>query len=156
MTDYSIRKAARTDLGAAYSIIEEYYEAAHVVARDSKEQFSTAYFGERSGIWLAHLQGNGTEKIVGCVALHEWNHAERSGEIKRMYVQPAYRGLGIAQALLDTLESFARNAGYKWLYLDSAPGMDAAVRLYQKNDYDPCPRYNDNPQAVIFLCKGLA
>jgi ribosomal protein S18 acetylase RimI-like enzyme len=156
MTDYSIRKAQLPDLDAAYSIIEEYYEAAHVVARDSKEEFCAAYFGERSGIWLAHLQDNGKEKIVGCIALREWNPAEHSGEIKRMYVQPAYRGLGIAQALLTVLESFAIATGFKWLYLDSAHGMDAAVRLYQKNDYDPCPRYNGNPQAVIFLCKGLA
>jgi ribosomal protein S18 acetylase RimI-like enzyme len=156
MTDYSIRKAALPELDAAYSIIEEYYEAARVVARDSKQEFRTAYFGERSAIWLAHLQNNGKDKIVGCIALREWNRAEHSGEIKRMYVQPAYRCLGIAQALLNALESFATAAGYKWLYLDSAPGMDAAVRLYQKNDYDPCPRYNDNPQAVIFLCKGLA
>jgi GNAT superfamily N-acetyltransferase len=155
MANYSIRKAALAEIETAYSIIEEYYEAAHVVARDSKKEFGAAYFGERSGIWLAHLPDSGKEKIVGCIALREWHHAERSGEIKRMYVQPAYRGLGIAQALLNALESFASAAGYKWLYLDSAPGMDAAVRLYQKNDYDPCPRYNDNPQAVIFLCKGL-
>lgn len=156
MADYSIRKAALPQIDAAYSIIEEYYEAAHVVARDSKEQFRAAYFCERSGIWLAYLPENGKEMIVGCIALREWNPAEHSGEIKRLFVQPAYRGLGIAQALLHSLESFATTNGYKWLYLDSAPGMDAAVRLYQKNDYDPCPRYNDNPQAVIFLCKGLA
>ena len=152
MAGYSIRKATLGELDAAYRIIEEYYEAAGVVARDSKEEFRTAYFGEHAGIWLASAD----RKIVGCIALREWNPSERSGEIKRMYVQPAYRGLGIAQALLNALESFAMSAGYKWLYLDSAPGMDAAVRLYQKNDYDPCPRYNDNPQAVIFLCKGLA
>ncbi|MBS1841635.1 MAG: GNAT family N-acetyltransferase [Acidobacteria bacterium] len=96
------------------------------------------------------------DKVVGCIALRELHPADHSGEIKRMYVQPAYRKLGIAQALLSALESFAARAGYKWLYLDSAAGMDTAIRFYQKNDYDPCPRYNDNPQAIIFLCKGLA
>ncbi len=96
------------------------------------------------------------EKVVGCIALREWNPAEHIGEIKRMYVQAAYRKLGIAQALLNALESFAAEAGHKWLYLDSARGMDAAIRFYQKNDYDPCPRYNDNPQAIVFLCKGIA
>lgn len=152
MANYSIRKASLEDLDAAYKIVAEYYEAAAVVARDTKEEFRAAYFGERSGIWLAAFD----EKMVGCAALREWNPAEHSGEIKRMYVRPDYRKLGIAKALLNALESFAAEAGYKWLYLDSAPGMDAAIRFYQKNDYDPCPRYNDNPQATIFLCKGIS
>jgi GNAT superfamily N-acetyltransferase len=152
MMDYSIRRASPEDFDAAYRIVAEYYEAAEVVARDTKEEFRIAYFGERSGVWLALIE----MKVVGCVALREWNLSERSGEIKRMYVQPVYRKLGIAKALLSALESFAAEVGYKWLYLDSAPGMDAAILFYQKNDYDPCPRYNDNPQATIFLCKGIA
>jgi ribosomal protein S18 acetylase RimI-like enzyme len=152
MAQFQIRKATLTDLDAAFTIITEYYEAAEVMARDTKEEVRAAYFGERGGIWLALVE----EKVVGCVALREWNPAEHSGEIKRMYVQPEYRKLGIAQSLLNALESFAVAVGYEWLYLDSAPGMDAAVRFYQKNDYDPCSRYNDNPQATIFLCKGIA
>ena len=152
MANYSIQKASIKDFDAAYRIVTEYYEAAKVVARDTKNEFRAAYFGERSGIWLALIE----DEVIGCVALREWNTAERIGEIKRMYVQPPYRKLGIAQTLLNALESFAIESGYKWLYLDSAPGMDAAIRFYQKNDYDPCPRYNDNPQAVIFLCKGIA
>jgi GNAT superfamily N-acetyltransferase len=155
MADYSVRKAALAELDAAYRIVTEYYEVAEVVARESKEEFRAAYFGDRSGIWLACVPAS-EEKIVGCIALREWNPDEHSGEIKRMYVQPTFRGFGIAQALLNALESFAIASGYKWLYLDSAAGMDTAIRLYQKNDYDPCPRYNDNPQAVIFLRKGLA
>ena len=152
MADYSIQKASIGDFDAAYRIVTEYYEAGKVVVRDTKNEFRAAYFGERSGIWLALIE----DEVIGCVALREWNTAEHIGEIKRMYVQPPYRKHGIAQTLLNTLESFAIESGYKWLYLDSAPGMDAAIRFYQKNDYDPCPRYNDNPQAVIFLCKGIA
>jgi len=152
MPNFTVKKAVLKDLDEAYRIVTEYYEAAKVVARDTKEEFRSAYFGERSGVWLALKES----EVVGCVALREWNPAECSGEIKRMYVQSAFRKLGIAQALLNALESFASEAGYKWLYLDSAVGMDAAIRFYQKNDYDPCPRYNDNPQAIIFLCKGIA
>jgi GNAT superfamily N-acetyltransferase len=152
MSDLILKKAALEDLDDAYRIVTEYYEAAEVVARDTRDEFRAAYFGERSGFWLALIG----EKVIGCVALRELNPAEHSGEIKRMYVSPAYRKLGIAQSLLNALESFAVAVGYKWLYLDSAPGMDAAIRFYQKNDYDPCPRYNDNPQATIFLCKGIA
>lgn len=146
---YFIRKAGPPELDAAVRIVEEYYDAANVVARDTKDEFQRYYFGERSGVWLALLENN----AVGCIALREFSEIPGSGEIKRMYVQPMHRGHGIAQELLDTLERFAANAGYEWLYLDSAPGMDTAVRFYQRNGFEPCPPYNDNPQASIYLRK---
>ena len=94
--------------------------------------------------------------MTGCIALRELAEMPRSGEIKRLYVQPAYRQHGIAQSLLNALEQFAANAGYDWLYLDSAPGMDTAVRFYQRYSYELCPRYNNNPQANIYLRKRIA
>ncbi len=148
---HSIRRAALPDLDAAFRIVEEYYDAANVVARDTKEEFQHYYFGERSGVWL-HSQEN---NVVGCIALRELPEIQRSGEIKRMYVQPAHRGHGIAKELLGALEQFAANAGYEWLYLDSAPGMDAAVRFYERNGFQPCAPYNHNPQANIYLRKKI-
>ena len=146
---HSIRKAALPDLDAAFRIVEEYYDAANVVARDTKQEFQHYYFGERSGAWLASQENN----VVGCIALRELPEIQRSAEIKRMYVQPAHRGSGIAKQLLDAVERFAAKAGYEWLYLDSAPGMDTAVRFYQRNGFQPCAPYNHNPQANIYLRK---
>jgi len=146
-----IRKAALPDLDAAFRIVEEYYEAANVVARDTKDEFQDYYFGERSGVWLASLENN----VVGCIALRELFEIQRSCEIKRLYVRPAHRGQGIAKELLDAVEQFATKAGYEWLYLDSAPGMDTAIRFYRRNGYEPCERYNDNPQANIYLRKKI-
>ena len=151
MAGHLIRKAGLKELDAAFRIAQEYYDAANVIARDSKDEFKKYYFGERSGVWLASVQG----EIVGCVALRELPEIGRSGEIKRMYVQPAHRGQGLAKELLSALEEFARNVGYEWLYLDSAPGMDTAVRFYQRNSYEVCPRYNNNPQANIYLRKRV-
>jgi GNAT superfamily N-acetyltransferase len=151
IAEYAIRKAGPPELDAAFRIVEEYYDAANVVARDTKDEFQKYYFGERSGVWLASREA----EIVGCIALRELPELARSGEIKRMYVQPAHRKHGIAEALLDALERFAANAGYDWLYLDSAPGMDTAIRFYQRSGYELCPRYNDNPQANIYLRKRV-
>ena len=148
---YFVRKAGLPDLDAAFRVVEEYYDAANVVARDTKDEFQRYYFGERSGVWLASLENN----VVGCIALRELPEIERSGEIKRMYVQPAHRGHGIAKELLDAVERFAAKAGYEWLYLDSAPGMDTAVRFYLRNGFEPCAPYNDNPQANIHLRKKI-
>jgi len=149
--EYSVRRANVEELEAAFRIVEEYYDAARVVARETEKEFQKYYFGERSGVWLASLEN----KVVGCIALRELLEIPRSSEIKRLYVQPPYRQHGIAQALLNAIEQFAANAGYEWLYLDSAPGMETAVRFYQRNGYEPCRRYNNNPQANIYLRKKV-
>ena len=147
-----IRRAALPDLDAAFRIVEEYCDAANVVTRDTKDEFQRYYFAERSGVWLASLEND----AVGCIALRELAEPQRSGEIKRMYVQPAHRRHGIAKKLLDSVEQFAAETGYEWLYLDSAPGMDTAVRFYRRNGFEPCPPYNDNPQANIYLRKKIS
>jgi ribosomal protein S18 acetylase RimI-like enzyme len=72
-----------------------------------------------------------------------------------MYVREAYRGLGIAQRLLEQAESFAKAAGYRRIFLDTTDEMRAAAGLYERNGYRRCPRYNQNPQATIFMSKDL-
>ena len=66
-----------------------------------------------------------------------------------------FRGRGIAQKLLAAAERFAREAGYAWIYLDTPSQMVAAARLYERNRYERCERYNQNPQATIFMRKKL-
>jgi GNAT superfamily N-acetyltransferase len=57
--------------------------------------------------------------------------------------------------MLDALEAFARQRGFAWIYLDSFAALKIAVRLYRKRGYVRCERYNDNPQATIFLRKKI-
>ena len=72
-----------------------------------------------------------------------------------MYVQPANRGRGIAAALYGSLETNAENFGYQHLYLDTTDEMLAARSFYEALGYESCPRYNDNPQATLFMRKEL-
>jgi GNAT superfamily N-acetyltransferase len=147
MGDIKISRAGLNDLEAAWAIVSEYYDAVSVVAREDRPAFSSAYFSEGSGFWLAR---NGGE-VVGCIALRPLDVFPAAGEVKRLYVQPASRGLGIAGLLLDALHEYARTAGYEWLYLDSKDDLAAAIRFYEKRGYRHCARYNDNPQATIFM-----
>ena len=145
-----IRRACPAELDAAYGIVAEYYQAVRVVAREGKERFAQDYFAVAAGVWLAWTRG----QIAGCIALRALNKAE-TAEIKRMYVRPAWRGQGMAQKLLEEAEGFARKNGYRWIYLDTTDEMVAAAQLYRSNGYEPCERYNDNPQATIFMKKQL-
>ena len=54
-------------------------------------------------------------------------------EVKRMYVKKEYRGCGIAQELLNTLERFAEDNGFKYLVLGTYERMWRAIGFYQKN-----------------------
>jgi ribosomal protein S18 acetylase RimI-like enzyme len=65
------------------------------------------------------------------------------------------RGQGIAGLFLAALERYAIAAAYKWLYLDSKDDLAAAIRFYEKQGYRYCERYNDNPQATIFMRKRI-
>lgn len=57
-------------------------------------------------------------------------------EIKRMYVKKEYRGCGVAQSLLDTLENYARQNGFKYLILGTYEKMERAIGFYTKNLFE--------------------
>jgi GNAT superfamily N-acetyltransferase len=151
MRDFEIRRVMASEIDTAYAIVEEYYEAMSVVARDTPDEFARLYFGEGTGIWLARLE----EKVIGCIALRVMPQFTERGEVKRLYVKPEYRGRGIAVALHHALETYALDFGYHWLSLDTADNMRSAIRFYEQQGYKRCARYNQNPQATIFMRKEL-
>ena len=135
----------------AMRLLEEYYEAVSVVQRDTPEAIGKMIDGPGSGMWLAYLGG----KAVGCVVLRRLDSIDCAGECKRLYVQPGARGHRIADKLLDAQEDFAREQGLGWIYLDSYDDLKVAIALYRRRGYVACGRYNDNPQATVFLRKNI-
>ncbi|HZX77990.1 helix-turn-helix domain-containing GNAT family N-acetyltransferase [Lysobacter sp.] len=77
------------------------------------------------------------------------------GEIKRMWVSPDARGLGIAQRLLDALEAHAHQMHLTTLRLDTNRTLVEARALYARNGYREIARYNDNPYADHWFEKRL-
>lgn len=135
----------------ARALLEEYYEAVHVVQRDQPGSMEKWIGAPDSGMWIAYLG----EEAVGCVVLRGLASIAKASECKRLYVRPSARGNGIADQLLDAQEEFARSQGVKWIYLDSYDDLQTAIALYERRGYERCERYNDNPQATVFLRKGI-
>jgi len=135
----------------AIRLLEEYYEAVSVVQRDTPEAIQRIIDTPGCGVWLAFLD----EKPVGCVVLRRLDSIPLAGECKRLYVQPGARGFGIADRLLDAQEEFAHGLGLRWIYLDSHDGLKAAIALYRRRGYVDCERYNENPQATVFMRKDI-
>jgi len=70
------------------------------------------------------------------------------GEIKRMYVRPAFRGLGLARLLLEHLTGYAKNHGIWILRLETGIHQHAAIRLYEQAGFQRIPPfgpYRDDP-----------
>lgn len=152
MCSLRIHRAPVEEIEPAYALVQEYFDAASVVLRESRAQFAREYFAPCAGLWLATADHH----LAGCIALRELRSGKASlGEIKRMYVRPAHRGRGIADALLLALEGFAVRCDYRELVLDTTDEMISAIRLYERHGYTRCDRYNDNPQATIFMKKPL-
>jgi DNA-binding MarR family transcriptional regulator/GNAT superfamily N-acetyltransferase len=137
---------------AVLAILEEYYEAVAVVQRDRPGSLQQMLDEPGSGMWLARRG----DVVVGCVVLRRLKSIAHAGECKRLYVKPAARGNHLAARLLDALEDFARSEGMKWIYLDSYDDLKAAIALYERRGYQRCKRYNDNPQATLFMRKRIA
>jgi GNAT superfamily N-acetyltransferase len=146
-----ILRASVAQLHDAEQLLHEYYEAVAVVKRDSPEQIRAFLSDPRSGLWIAYVAG----EPAGCVGLRPLLSLAHALECKRLYVRDRYRGQRIADHLLDAMEAFAVAAGSRWVYLDSKDDLRDALRIYLRRGYTECERYNDNPQATIFLRKSL-
>lgn len=86
--------------------------------------------------------------VVGCVALRQIG--EGTCEMKRLFVQPAFRGKGIGKALAQAIIEEGRRIGYKSMRLDTA--MEPARSLYKSLDFREIPPYQQVPvEGVVFM-----
>lgn len=77
-------------------------------------------------------------------------------EMKRLYVDPAFRGHGLGRRLAEASLVFARRAGYREIKLDTLPRLAAAIVLYRDLGFHDTAPYNDNPlPGVMFLACTL-
>ena len=155
---FTVRRAGVAEAEDAFDLIDEYCAEIGVVVRDSRAELEQYRTGKGSGIWLAWPDGDDDpdgEAAMGCIVLRPLSQFENAGEIKRLYVRQSYRGAGVASAMLLALEQYAAAQGMDSLYLDTKEDLLAAIRFYERSGYGHCERYNDNPQATIFMRKRL-
>ena len=104
-------------------------------------------YGLPSGAILLYKDEN---RFGGCVAIrHKGNEI---AELKRMYIQPPYRGLGIGKSLLEKALALSKKLGYKKIRLDTLSSMTTAIQLYRTAGFYNIEAYyfNPEPEAVFF------
>ena len=75
------------------------------------------------------------------------------GEVKRMYVRPQFRGLGLARQMLDHLADYAKHQGSRVLRLETGIHQRDAIRLYEGMGFQRIPafgEYKDDPLSRFY------
>ena len=91
---------------------------------------------------------------VGCAGLK--THPDGTGgDVKRMWVSPSVRGLGLGRRLLAEVEALARASGVRTLRLETNGALTEAVSLYRSVGYREVPRFSAEPYAHHWFAKDL-
>lgn len=103
------------------------------------EHLDTKYGFPHGRLYLAYYNG----EPAGCIGLRGID--EQNCEMKRLYVRPAFRHLGIGTLLVQRIISDAEEIGYIHMLLDTLPFLQDAVRMYERYGFYEIPQYNDSP-----------
>jgi DNA-binding MarR family transcriptional regulator/GNAT superfamily N-acetyltransferase len=98
---------------------------------------------------IARLRG----RAIGCGALKF--HRRAPTELKRMWVSPDSRGLGVGRRLLIDLERRAREAGASVVRLETNQSLKEAIQLYRSSGYREVKSFNEEPYADHWFEKRL-
>ena len=105
-----------------------------------------AEFAPPSGrLLLASFDG----QVAGCAGLRRLS--PEIGEIKRVYVRPAFRRKRVGRALIEAIISAARTIGYRKLRLETASFMEGAQALYRSLGFDLIEPYREIPEVMRHL-----
>src|SRR5436305_4014682 len=92
-------------------------------------------------------------EAIGCGAVK--HHADAPAEIKRMWLAPQARGLGLGRRLLETLETCALAGGARVAHIETSAVLSEALALYRSAGWVEVERFNDEPFADHWLEKQL-
>lgn len=154
---YSIAPATSADLADVAHLYRAY--AASLGVDLAYQEFETEVaelpgkYAPPAGALLIARDAGGT--AIGCGALRPLDEGGVC-EMKRLYVAPAARGLGLGRALMEAILAAARSAGYRCICLDTLPSLQTALALYRRAGFREIAPYYDTPIAgTTFLALDL-
>lgn len=110
------------------------------------------YAGPRGALLMARVDG----ELAGCCALRPMDSVDypNACEMKRLYVRPPFRRIGLGRQLAEAVLDCARQAGYDCVLLDTLDDMESARALYEDLGFEAIPPYYHNPIAGAHYLKA--
>lgn len=139
---------ARYCLGEYYAELARRFEQGFEVSR-SRDPDAKDMIRPRGAFLVALSDG----LAVGCVGLK--GSGGDVAEVKRLWVAPSARGLGLAKRLMEATEVAARKLNIKVLRLDTNRALPEAIALYRNSGWTEIERFNDDPYPDYFFEKAL-
>lgn len=141
----TIRRAETTEeIEAVRGLLVEYAQGLRVELSyegfDEELAALPGAYGPPNGTLLLLKVGG---QAAGCGGLRPLSPGV--GEVKRIFVNAAYRGRGLGEVVVRSIISSARERGYHQLRLDTLPTMSVAARLYRKLGFREIPAYWPSP-----------
>lgn len=111
------------------------------------------YAPPQGELLLAWVDG----ELAGCGAVRGLADCDYANacEMKRLYVRPAFRGLGLGRRIAEALLDAGRRAGYAHMLLDTLDEMETARELYASLGFEEIPPYYFNPIAGAHYLKAV-
>jgi DNA-binding MarR family transcriptional regulator/GNAT superfamily N-acetyltransferase len=139
---------ARYCLGEYYSELSRRFKGGFEVSL-SRDPDATDMISPRGAFFVAMSD----DLPLGCVGLK--GSGGELAEIKRLWVAPSARGLGLARRLMGSAENAARGLSIKILRLDTNSALPEARQLYRSTGWTEIERFNDDPYPDLFFEKRL-
>ena len=140
----------RPDTEDAFTLLQELDQ--HLLSMPYPPESRHAFSVERlikDNVAFFVTRTNGEPAACGGIKLFDTDY----GEVKRMYVRPSLRGLGLGRSMLDHLENHARQHGVNLLRLETGIWQEDAIRLYERFGFarrGPFGEYKVDPLSVYF------
>jgi carbonic anhydrase len=111
-----------------------------------------AYSAPQGRLFFAEVDG----QPAGCVGVRPLPDSDGVCEMKRLYVEPQFRGQTVGRQLALAAIKAAKEIGYRKLMIDTMPSMRMAVKLYRELGFMEAPSYYQTPiEGSIFLALDL-
>jgi putative acetyltransferase len=116
------------------SVLSEYGLSWQPEAADKDVlQIEVYYLATGGEFWVIEQQN----QIVGTAAYYPINRGEKAVEIRKMYLLPKVRGLGLGKYLLQQLETVISSRRFEQIWIETASILTEAVKLYESHGYLP-------------------